>query len=183
MYGVIAALGIAGRAGWIDSAGPLEQPWVIAAALAAFALEFVADKIPILDSVWDVVHTLLRPIAGAAILTVAPDQPLPEPVALALGGGLALTSHSAKAATRALVNTSPEPVSNAVVSTAEDGLVAALMALAFANPEVALAITVVLAVLAVGLIIVAWRLVRRFRRKRRDAAQENQPPERLPPPH
>jgi hypothetical protein len=94
------------------------------------------------------------------------EQALPVPAALALGGGLAFTSHSAKAATRALVNTSPGPASNVVVSTLEDGLVAALVALAFANPALAAVITLVLLGVAIAVIVMAWRLVRGFRRRR-----------------
>lgn len=170
MYGVIALLGIAGRLDWIDGDSVLEQPWVIAVALVLFAVEFVVDKIALLDTVWDGVHTVLRPMAGALILSVAPEQALPVPVALGVGAGLALVSHSAKSSTRLLVNASPEPVSNVVVSTAEDGLVAALMALAFANPEVAFAVTLVLVVVAIGLIVMAWRLVGHARRRWRSRA-------------
>lgn len=173
MYGVIAALGIAGRLDAIDAPTILERPVVIALALLLFAVEFVVDKVPVLDSVWDTVHAVLRPIAGAVILGATPDQDLPVVVAGAIGAGLAFTSHSAKSATRLLVNTSPEPVSNVAVSTLEDGLVAGLMALAFANPEVALAITLVLVVVAIGLIVLAWRVGRRLRRRfsgRRGAA-------------
>lgn len=161
MYGVLAALGIAGRFDWIEGPEILERPVVIVLMLALFAVEFVVDKIAWLDSGWDAVHTVLRPAAGAMILAVAPDQTLPVPVALGIGAALALTSHTAKASTRALVNMSPEPVSNVVVSTAEDGLVAVLMTLAIANPEVAAVVTMVLVVLAVGVILAARHLLRR----------------------
>jgi hypothetical protein len=173
MYGVIAALGIAGRLDAIDAPPILERPAVIGLALLLFAAELVIDKLPVLDTVWDTVHAVLRPIAGAVILGATPDQELPVVVAAAIGAGLAFTSHSAKSATRLLVNTSPEPASNVLVSTLEDGLVAGLMALAFANPEVALAVTLVLVVVALALIVVAWRLVRRVHRRfrgRGDAA-------------
>jgi hypothetical protein len=180
MYGVIAALGIAARLDVIDSAGFLERPIVIGVALALFALEFVIDKLPVLDTVWDTIHAVLRPIAGAVILSVAPDQQLPLPVAMGLGAGLAFTSHSAKSATRLLVNTSPEPVSNVVISTLEDGLVAGLMALAFAHPAIALGVTFVLFGVAIGLIVMAWRLVRRLRRRRADRSGLSPPG--APPP-
>lgn len=170
MYGVIALLGIAGRLDWVSGDSVLEQPWVIALALVLFAVEFVVDKIALLDTVWDGVHTVLRPMAGALILSVAPEQALPVPVALGIGAGLALVSHSAKSSTRLLVNASPEPVSNVLVSTAEDGLVAALMALAFANPEIAFAVTLVLVVVAIGLIVLAWRLVGHVRHRWRSRA-------------
>jgi hypothetical protein len=183
MYGVIAALGIAGRLDVIEGSSVLERPVVIGVALVLFAFEFVIDKVPVVDTVWDTIHAVLRPAAGAAILAVAPDQDLPVPLALGLGAALAFTSHSAKSATRVLVNTSPEPVSNAVVSTLEDGLVAFLMALAFSHPQVALAVTVVLVGVAIGVIVLAWRLVRHVRRRRRQRAEPTglSPPAWSPP--
>lgn len=179
MYGVLALLGIAGRFDWIDGPALLERPAVIAVMLVLFAIELVVDKIAFLDSAWDAVHTVLRPAAGAAIMAIAPDQTLPVPVALAIGAALALTSHGAKASTRALVNTSPEPVSNVVVSTAEDGLVAVLMALAIANPEVAAALTLLLVVAAVGLMLTARHVVRRLRRRWRARKAPPEPPPRI----
>lgn len=178
MYGVLALLGIAGRLDWIEAPELLERPAVIGVCVALFLVELVVDKIAWLDSVWDVVHTFLRPVAGAAIMAIAPDQTLPVPVALAVGGALALTSHGAKASTRALVNASPEPASNVVVSTAEDGLVAVLMALAIANPVVAGVLTVILFVCAVGVILAARHLLRRLKRKWRD---RRRPPPSPPP--
>ncbi len=165
MYGVLALLGIAGRLEWIDGPTFLERPGVIAVLLVLFVVELVVDKIAFLDSAWDAVHTVLRPAAGAAIMAIAPDQTLPVPVALAVGGALALTSHSAKATTRALVNTSPEPVSNVAVSAAEDGLVAVLMALAISHPEIAAVLTLLLVVAALGLILAVRHVFRRLRRR------------------
>ena len=179
MYGVLALLGIAGRLEWIEAPELLERPVVIAVLLALFVVDFVVDKIAWLDSVWDVIHTFLRPVAGALIMAVAPDQSLPVPVALAVGSGLALTSHGAKASTRALVNTSPEPASNVAVSTAEDGLVAILMALAIANPVVAGVLTVILFLCAIGVILAARHLVRRVKRKWTD--RRRRPPPTPPP--
>ena len=165
MYGVLALLGIAGRLEWIDAPELLERPGVIVVMAALFVVELVVDKIAWLDSVWDVVHTFLRPAAGALIMAIAPDQTLPVPVALGIGAALALTSHGAKASTRALVNTSPEPVSNVVVSTTEDGLVALLMALAITYPVVAGVLTLILFLCAIGVILAARHLVRRVKRK------------------
>jgi len=175
MYGVLAVLGIAGRLEWIEAPETLEQPWLIGVFLALFVFELVVDKIPYIDSGWDAVHTFLRPVAGAYILSVNLEQEVPVVAAAAIGAGLALVSHSAKASTRALVNTSPEPVSNGLVSATEDGLVAVLMTLAFAYPEVALVVTLVLvafsAVVAVVMARFIIRLYRRFRawRQRRRA--------------
>ena len=163
MYGVLALLGIAGRLDWIE--GPdSSSAWSSSCSWCCSWWSWSWTRSPTWTP-WDAVHTVLRPAAGAATMAIAPDQTLPVPVALAIGGALALTSHSAKAATRALVNTSPEPVSNVVVSTAEDGLVAVIMALAIANPEVAAAITAVLVVLALGVILAARHAVRSLRRR------------------
>lgn len=186
VYGVLAALGIAGRLDYIEVSKDLEQTWVIAILLALFAFEFVVDKISFLDSGWDAINTLIRPVAGAYILTTAPDQSIPLPVAALIGGALALSSHSAKASTRALVNTSPEPASNVLVSSAEDGLVAALMALAFTYPEIAFAVTVVLvifsSVVAVVMAKFIIRLYRRFRAWRERRAQRRSGRSPAPPP-
>lgn len=167
VYGVAALLGIAGRAGWVDGPEVLERWPVIAIAFALFLVEFVVDKIPLLDSAWDVVHTVVRPLAGAALMVGAVDSS--NEVALALaGGGAALSAHAAKATTRALVNTSPEPFSNAIVSFAEDGLVAGLMAVAFAFPEVALVITLVFVVASASVAVVLFRFTTRVARRLRD---------------
>jgi small-conductance mechanosensitive channel len=177
VYGVLAALGIAGRLDYIDVSKDLEQTWVIAVLLGLFAFEFVVDKISFLDSGWDAINTVIRPVAGAYIMTTAPDQEIPVLVSALIGGALAFSSHSAKASTRALVNTSPEPASNVLVSTAEDGLVAAVMALAFTYPEIALAVTVVLvvfsSVVAVVMAKFIIRLYRRFRAWRERRAQRS----------
>lgn len=146
LYGVLAVLGIAGRLEWIEAPSLLERTWVIALALVLFVVELVVDKISWLDTIWDAVHTVLRPAGGALIGALAPGQEAPLPVLLGLGAVLALSSHSAKASARALINTSPEPVTNVVASLVEDGLVAVLMALAIAYPRAALVITVFLAI-------------------------------------
>lgn len=166
MYGVAALLGIAGRFDWTETPAWLQEWWVIAVAGALFATEFVIDKLAAADSAWDAVHTFIRPVAGAVLLGGADlDGPT---VALALGGGgLAFTAHAAKATLRGLVNTSPEPVSNILVSLAEDGLVAALMSLALASPEIALVVTVVLAIASVITTIVLFRFLRAALRRLR----------------
>ena len=165
MYGVAALLGIAGRFGWAETPEVLQHWWAIVLAGALFAVEYVVDKIPVVDSVWDAVHTVLRPAAGAALAVTADGASVSDVALLFSGGGLALSAHSAKASLRLLVNLSPEPFSNAIVSTAEDGLVAGLMALALAYPEVALVLTLVLAVSATIFAIVAFRIARRIARR------------------
>jgi len=174
LYAVAAVLGIAGRFDWIEAPSFLEQPWVIAVAVALAAVDFVIDKIALLDSVWDAAHLVIRPIGGALILAAAPDQTLPVPVALGFGALLALSSEAAKSSARLLVNTSPEPASNIVVSTVEDGMVAAMMALAIAYPAVAGVIALILAVACSLTAVVmfkasraAWRKVQARRAARR----------------
>lgn len=146
LYAVAAVLGITGRLGWIEAPPFLEQPWVIAVAVALAVVDFVVDKIAVVDSVWDAVHLVIRPIGGALITASAPGQEIPLPLALGFGAVMALSSHSAKSSARLLVNASPEPVSNIVVSSVEDGIVGIVMALAIAYPAVAGVIAVVLAV-------------------------------------
>ncbi len=160
LYAVVAVLGIAGRMDWIDAPEFVERPWVIGISLALFVLEFVVDKIALLDTVWDGVNTVIRPVGGALITAATPDQELPVPLLLVVGGALALSSHSAKASARALVNASPEPVSNVVVSFVEDGLVAAVMALAIAYPRVAFVVAVVLAIASGITAIILFRASR-----------------------
>jgi len=183
LYGVIAAVGIAGRLRWIEANPFFERPEVIGIALVLFVVEFVVDKIAFLDSLWDLIHTFLRPLGGAMIGALAPHQQLPMPVAIALGATLSLSAHAAKSTTRMVVNASPEPASNVVVSALEDGFVAAFMALAFAYPKVAGVIALILGVVSVVFSIVmfrtarrAWRSVRaRWRRWR--GRQERPPPD------
>ena len=134
-----------------------------------FVVELIADKVPYVDSAWDAVHTVIRPIAGAFVMTQAHDASFGEPLLALSGGLLALSSHSAKASTRLVVNTSPEPASNVVVSALEDGFVGLLMAVAFAYPELAFAITLVLAVVSIVVAVVLFRTARRIARRLRAA--------------
>jgi hypothetical protein len=141
----------------------LANPWVIGIAGLGAIAEFFADKIAWLDSIWDGLNTLIRPLGGAmlALAVVDAGDPVWQVVVFLLGGGAALASHATKATARAAVNTSPEPVSNVILSTAEDVVTGGLLALAFANPVAAAAIALVLLALAIwGL----WAGYRAFRR-------------------
>lgn len=182
MYGVAALLGIASRVGWIDGLDLLGRTWVIALMLGLFVVELIADKVPYVDSAWDAVHTVIRPVAGGYVMTLANGSSLSVPALAASGALLAFSSHSAKASTRLVVNASPEPVSNIVVSAAEDGFVGVLMALALASPEVALAITLVLAVVSIVVAVVLFRTARRIARRLRAARRSGAPPSGSPPP-
>jgi hypothetical protein len=127
LYACVATLGLLSRFAHLKLPGELEvvtNGWVIGVALALYVIEFVADKVPWVDSTWDVIHTFIRIPAGAVLAAAAFgdfDRSI-QVIALLLGGGLALSSHGTKAATRAVLNTLPEPVTNAVVSVAEDVL-------------------------------------------------------------
>ena len=138
------------------------SPWVMGAAGAAAFMEFFADKIAWLDSLWDTVHTLIRPVGGAllSLAIVDPSDPATQAIAFILGGGASLLAHSGKAGARAVVNASPEPFSNVVVSTAEDVAASGLLYLAYAHPALSGAVALVLVVLAVTLLVMARRVLK-----------------------
>ncbi|QYG92634.1 DUF4126 domain-containing protein [Iamia sp. SCSIO 61187] len=175
MYFVAAVLGIAGRLDWVDSPEWLREPWVIGVAVVLFVVELVVDKVPWLDSTWDAVHTALRPTAGAILLAGAEATAgeARQQLWMGLGGaGLALSAHLAKASLRAVVNLSPEPVSNLVVSLGEDGLVAALMGLAVAFPRAALVVACALAAACSVTTVLLVRTLRRTRQRWRDRRRD-----------
>lgn len=142
----------------------LANPWVMGVAGTAAFMEFFADKIAWIDSIWDTVHTFIRPIGGA-LLTLAvvdPGDPATQAIAFILGGGGSLLAHGGKASARAAINASPEPFSNVVVSTAEDVVTGGLLYLAYAYPVAAGAVALVLLVLAVWLLVLARRVFKRI---------------------
>jgi hypothetical protein len=165
VYGVVALVGVAGRSDWIDAPAFVEQWWVIGLAAVLFVVEFVIDKIALLDTVWDGVHTLIRPAVGGYLTSTATDTELSVTALAVVGVVLALSSHGAKAATRLVVNTSPEPASNVLVSLGEDGLVFAVMALAMTRPELAVLVVVLLAVASFVVAFLGYRLARRLGRR------------------
>lgn len=171
-YAVVVLLGLIGRFGHVASVPPvLERPQVIAAAAVLYAGQFVAGKIPALDSVWDIVHTAIRPVVGGAIGVVMAQHVHASPAwaifAAALGGGTALTSHAVKTGVRLGVNVSPEPVSNIIASLLEDLGVAGIVSFAVFHPVLAAIIAAVL--LLAGVVLVAFlasRIRRSWRRRR-----------------
>jgi hypothetical protein len=167
VYGVVALVGLAGRFGWTEAPSFVEQWWVIGAAVALFLVEFVIDKIALIDTAWDGVHTFIRPAVGGYLMSTATDTQLSVPALAVSGVLLALSSHSAKASTRLVVNASPEPVSNVAVSLGEDGLVFAVMALAIANPELAIVVVALLTIASLVVAFVLYRMARRVVRKLR----------------
>jgi uncharacterized membrane protein len=165
LYAAIFVVGAIGYLGWFDlPAGlqVLQHPGVLAASGFMCFVEFFADKIPFIDSVWDMVHTFIRIPAGAALAAGAlgADSQAMGWIAALLGGTLAATSHATKLTTRAAVNTSPEPFSNIAVSLFEDGLVLFMLWLATEYP-VLFAIALVLSVaLAIVLLVVLVKFLR-----------------------
>jgi hypothetical protein len=152
LYAVVFLTGLAGWLGWVTLPGGLQvlqHPLMLGASGVMLFVEFFADKIPGLDSVWDAIHTVLRIPAGAALAAsvFGADHASAATVAALLGGTLAATSHIAKATTRAAANTSPEPFSNVGLSLLGDGAVPLLLWLSWAHP------LVFFAVLAVGLVV------------------------------
>lgn len=148
----------------LASLGVLENPWVMGfAALGALA-EFFADKVMWLDSLWDTVHTLVRPVGGAllALAIVDPSDPATQVVAFLLGGGASFLAHGGKASARAVVNTSPEPVSNIAVSATEDVATVGLLWLAYEYPVAAAGIAALLLVLVASLLWTAKRVIKRL---------------------
>ncbi len=169
LYLTVFATGVAMHFGYLDLPENLKMlealanPWVIGTAGLGAVAEFFADKIAWLDSIWDGLNTLIRPLGGAllALAVVDAGDPVWQVLVFLLGGGAAFASHATKATARAAVNTSPEPFSNIIVSTAEDVVTGGLLALAFANPIAALIIALALMALAIwGL----WAGYRAFRR-------------------
>ncbi len=166
LYAVLLVVGLVGFAGWVQLPQGLQvlsHPWVLGAAGLMFVVEFFADKVPAVDSLWDALHTFIRIPAGAALAAgvfgFGNGDPVWTTMAAILGGSLAATSHLAKTGTRAAVNTSPEPFSNVIVSTAEDVLVGGLLALVLTYPLVAFAIVLLLAVAALWLLPKLLRFV------------------------
>jgi uncharacterized protein DUF4126 len=167
LYATVATLGLLQRFGVValpPPLAPLANPVVIGVALFLYVVEFFADKIPYVDTAWDTLHTFIRPPA-AAILAYAAVAGIPEPwriVAALVAGGVALTSHGTKATARAAVNTSPEPISNWVVSVGEDLLAIALAWFAAAHPLVTLGIVTALLALSIWIMMKLVRFLRRL---------------------
>jgi hypothetical protein len=167
LYLTVAAAGLFQRLGIVNLPEPLHvlaHPVVLGVSITLFVIEFIADKIPYVDSAWDAVHTFIRPPAAAILSYSAFSAGFPEEWKLAaalLAGSVALTSHGAKASTRAAANASPEPVSNWTLSILEDGLAVFLAWMAAEHPLLTASIVVVLVILAV---FVIWTLFGYLRR-------------------
>ena len=166
VYATVATLGLLHRFHVVTlppSLDPLGHPVILGVAIALYVVEFLADKVPFIDNVWDVAHTFIRPPA-AALLAYAAVAGVPDAWRIAaalLAGGVALTSHGTKAATRVAVNTSPEPVSNSAVSILEDGVAIGLVWLAVTHPVLTLGVVLVLFLAAIWALWKIFGLIRR----------------------
>jgi len=170
LYLVTFAVGIAMKFGWVplpdqlSALDVLANNWIIGIAGVGALAEFFADKIAWVDSAWDAIHSVVRPVGGALLSMTIIDggDPAWQVGSFLLGGGAALLAHAGKAGARTLVNASPEPFSNVVVSTGEDVATAGLLGLAIANPIAAAVIALILVFLSIWLVIAARRALRRF---------------------
>lgn len=166
LYATVAILGLASRYGWVqlpDQFKVFDNPWIIGAAAVLYVIEFVADKIPWVDSIWDSVHTLVRPVGGAliAVASIGEQPPLVTGLIALLGGTVAAGSHATKAGTRVAANASPEPFSNWFLSLAEDVFVIGLSAIALKYPLLALGVSVAIVILIVLTARTLWKWLRR----------------------
>jgi hypothetical protein len=170
LYLVTFAVGLAMKFGWIAlpeqlrALDVLANNWILSIAGVGALAEFFADKIAWVDSLWDAIHSVVRPVGGALLSMAIIDggDPAWQVGSFLLGGGAALLAHAGKAGARALVNASPEPLSNIIVSTGEDVATAGLLGLAIANPIASALIAVLLVLLSIWLVVAARRMLKRF---------------------
>lgn len=170
LYLVTFATGAAMRLGWIalphqlHALDVLANSWIIGIAALGALAEFFADKVPLIDSIWDAVHSIVRPLGGALLSMAIVDgsDPAWQVGSLLLGGSAALIAHAGKTGARTLVNASPEPFSNVIVSSTEDLATIGLLGLAIANPVASALVALLLVILSIWLVIAARRMVKRF---------------------
>ena len=170
LYLVVFATGLGMKYGWVAlpdqlrALDVLANNWIIGIAGIGAIAEFFADKIAWVDSAWDAIHSVIRPLGGAMLSLAIVDSADPtwQVASFLLGGGAAFFAHAGKAGARTLVNASPEPFSNVVVSTGEDVATAGLLALAIANPIAAALIALILVILSLWLVIAARRALKRL---------------------
>jgi hypothetical protein len=166
LYATVALLGLVSRFGWVslpEQFRAFDNPWIIGVAACLYVVEFFADKIPWVDTMWDTVHTLVRPVGGAliAVAALGDASPTTEGLVALLGGTVAAGSHLTKAGTRVAANASPEPFSNWALSLTEDVLVVGLGIVTLKYPLLALAISVVILLTMVLEARWVWRWLRR----------------------
>jgi Domain of unknown function (DUF4126) len=170
LYATVFAVGLAIKFGWwalpvkLAHLSVLTNEWVLGVAGVGFVCEFFADKIVWLDSLWDSIHTFIRPVGGALVAAsvISPQDPAMQAVFFLLGGGLATLSHATKAGTRMVVNQSPEPFSNIAVSMAEEVVVAVGLWATMTHPYIVLGVSVVATVVFAFVVYRLWKLLRRI---------------------
>lgn len=165
LYATVAIIGLASRYGWVELPEQFtvfDNPWIIGAAGVLYLVEFVADKIPWVDSLWDSIHTLIRPLGGAliAVASIGDVSPGMQGVIALLGGAVAAGSHVTKASTRVAANTSPEPFSNWFLSLAEDAFVIGLSLVTLKFPLLALGMSVLILLMIVLVARKIWKWLR-----------------------
>lgn len=166
LYATVAILGLASRYGWVDlpeQFKAFDNPWLIGIAGFLYVVEFVADKVPWVDSIWDSVHTLIRPVGGAliAVASMGDHSPVITGLIALLGGTVAAGSHATKAGTRVVANTSPEPFSNWLLSLGGDAFVIGLSFIALQYPLVAFGVSVTILILIVWTARSIWKWLSR----------------------
>ncbi|MDP8229715.1 MAG: DUF4126 domain-containing protein [Candidatus Gorgyraea atricola] len=178
LYLTIAGLGIMDKLGILSLPGNLDaisNPFVIAIAILMYAVEFFADKIPLVDSAWDSVHTFIRPLGGAALsyMAMADIGPVAQIPAALLSGTVAMDSHLTKATTRAAINTSPEPVTNSIASVSEDALVVGVLWMIVNHPIITGVLVILFIAFSIWFLKMMFRFVRKifnFGKKRSEGA-------------
>jgi Domain of unknown function (DUF4126) len=179
-YLTVAMLALLGRSGAVEVPEDLTSDPILIGALVMFAIEFVLDKVPYVDNLWDLGQTLIRPAIGAALgFEFAGDAAVSELDEVLSGGGAgatALASHGVKSGLRLGINTSPEPVSNVIASVTEDGLVAAIVAFSIEQPELAAAIALVLLAAGITLVVLIWTRIRRTLLRLMEGGRGRPPP-------
>ena len=176
LYATVAILGLASRYGWValpPQYQAFDNNWIIGTAITLYVIEFFADKVPWIDSAWDAVHTVVRPIGGAliAITTLGHASPATETLIGLIGGTLAAGTHFGKASTRLVANASPEPFSNWILSVVEDAFVVGLGFLALKYPVAAGGVVIVGVIVLILCARLIYRAIaRRLRRQRPQSA-------------
>lgn len=169
-YAAVLVLGLISRFGQVDAVPPiLGTWWVIGISAVLFLIEMIADKVPYIDSIWDSIHTFIRPVVGAGLgYLLGKDSGAFDAVMATLGGGAtALASHSVKSMSRVAINTSPEPVTNITMSTAEDVAVVGLLTLATNHPWISASICILLLLIGAAIVWYVMKRVRDYRERRR----------------
>jgi hypothetical protein len=170
LYATVAILGLASRFDWVnlpEQYQAFNNDWLIGAAVAMYLIEFFADKVPYVDTLWDIAHTAIRPVGGAliAVATLGEASPGTQALVALLGGTVAASSHLTKTSTRAAANASPEPFSNWFLSLGEDVFVVGLGYLTMSHPLAALIVGLVLLVVIASFAVAIIRTVRRWFRR------------------